>query len=410
MMSYRREGFRMLRLIPFFIFLFPLTVTAQDSTQDARPEASTHEAIFADIDAMMDSAVKTESVTGAVVCIGNAEGVIFEKAYGKKTPSASGGAMTVDTIFDIASLTKVVATAPAVMKLVEEGSVRLDAPLSAYLPETAMKMHNGITVRQLLTHYSGLTSTIHPPSGRKRKRRRVLYGNELLKAIYRAPIEAMPGKEFIYSDLGYILLGKIAEKRSGMRLDRYCAKTIFEPLGMNDTGYCPGKGLLERISFSEEQRRGCYLRGWVQDPIAERLSGITGHAGVFSTARDLSRFARMMLGGGELEGKRVLRKETVEMMISRQSPDGKADVRGLGWDIDSRYSALKGEYFPADSFGHTGYTGTSMWIDPHTKTYVILLTCRKNLEDNLAIRALRTGLSTITGSMFYPDKVKEKGL
>ena len=118
----------------------------------------------------------------------------------------------------------------------------------------------------------------------------------------------------------------------------------------------------------------------------------------------------MILNGGELDGQRVLKKETVELMISPQSPEGKADVRGFGWDIDSRYSAMKGFFFPADSFGHTGYTGTSLWIDPHTKSYVILLTCRRNLEDNLAVRALRTGLSNLAGSMFYPEKVIEKGL
>ena len=399
-------------MIPFTALLVMLTAADPAAQPLHVPDlpAPNREEVFAHIDGMVQNAVSTGEITGAVVCIGSADGIIFEKAFGRRSPDSGSAAMTVDSIFDIASLTKVVATAPAIMKLVEEGAVKLDAPLGTYLPEASMKIHNGITVRQLLTHYSGLTSTIHPPSQRKRKRQRILYGNELMKAIYRAPIEARPGTEFIYSDLGYILLGRIAEKRTGIRFDRYVSRSIFAPLKMNDTEYCPDRKLLERICFSEEQKKGCYLRGSVQDPIAGRLSGITGHAGVFSTAHDLSRFAAMILNGGELDGQRVLKKETVDMMISPQSPEGKADVRGLGWDIDSRYSALKGFFFPADSFGHTGYTGTSLWIDPHSKSYVILLTCRKNLEDNLAVRALRTGLSNLAGSMFYPEKVIEKGL
>jgi CubicO group peptidase (beta-lactamase class C family) len=365
--------------------------------------------IIADIDSMMQNAISTGALTGAVVYVGHENEIILEKAYGKKTPSGSGDPADIDTIFDLASLTKVVATAPAIMALVEEGKIKLDDPIGKYLPETATKSHREITVRQVLTHYSGLTATVYPRRIGK-GRYKVLCGKDLLNFIYLAPVETGPGKEFIYSDLGYMLLGKLIERRSGMRLDHYVQKKIYGPLQMKDTGYCPDKKNLKRISFSEEERKGYCQRGTVQDPIAGRLNGISGHAGLFSTVQDLSRFAKMMLNEGTLDGQKILSSESVAMMISPQSPQGKADVRGLGWDIDSRYSSLKGEFFPESSFGHTGYTGTSLWIDPKTKTYVILLTCRPNLGDNLAIRALRTGLSKLVGSMFYTDKIKEKGL
>ena len=292
--------------------------------------------IISDIDSMLQSAISSGAVTGAVVCVGHENEIILEKAYGKKTPSTSGDPAQTDTIFDLASLTKVVATAPAVMALVEEGKIKLDDPIGKYLPETATKSHREITVRQLLTHYSGLTATVHPRRIGRGKYK-VLYGKDLLNFIYRAPVETSPGKEFIYSDLGYMLLGKIVERRSGMRLDQYVQKKIYAPLQMKDTRYCPDKKSIQRISFSEEERKGYCQRGTVQDPIAGRLNGISGHAGLFSTVQDLSRFSKMILNEGTLDGQKIFSAESVAMMISPQSPQGKADVRGLGWDIDSRY-------------------------------------------------------------------------
>jgi len=393
-------------LFIFFMFGFLPEYTEPPVPQDIALPARSE--VIAGINLIMEQAVISNAVTGAIVIVGHGDDILIEKAYGRKSPSPESPAMTEDTLFDIASLTKVIATAPAVMMLTERGKLHLDDTLKKCLPAAGTKNRSSITVRQLLTHYSGLTGTIHP-SRRKKKRIKPPSGNALLSKIYAAPLEAKPGSAFVYSDLGYIMLGKIVERASGQSLDRFASENIFSPLAMNDTSYRPDKKKFCRTAFSEEERAGRYLCGYVQDPIARKLNGVTGHAGLFSTARDLSRFARMMLNGGELEGKRILKSETIAMMTAPQSPAGKDDVRGLGWDIESRYSSLKGAYFPQQSYGHTGYTGTSLWIDPQTKTYVILLTCRSNLEDNTAIKALRTELSNYAGSLYYPSPMKVKG-
>lgn len=391
--------------------LFSIFCTALNA-QEIFPSPSEKEIDFFNtsvhIDERMKKAVGDKSITGAVVCIGHDDTVIFEKAYGTKSPRPDSGPMTTDTIFDTASLTKILATAPAIMILAEQGKLNLNAPLSKIFPLAGKGPHKNITVAQLLTHYSGLTGTV---STVKKKGRRYIgiSAQEILNRIYSAPLEASPGKTFVYSDIGYIILGKIIEKVSGENLAKFASAKIFTPLAMNDTMYNPGKNLLDRIAPSEEQRKGNYLCGYVQDPLAARLNGVTGHAGVFSTARDLSRFARAILNGGTLDGKRILKPETVALMISQHTPAGKDDIRGFGWDIESRYSVFKGMYMPLESFGHTGYTGTSIWIDPSTKTFIILLTNRPDLMENTAIRDLRTDLSNIAGSFFHPAKMKMKG-
>jgi CubicO group peptidase (beta-lactamase class C family) len=360
------------------------------------------------INERMNRAIGENAVTGAVLLIGHDENVIFKKAYGTKTPRAGSEPMTIDTIFDTASLTKILVTAPAVMMLAEQRKLDIDAPLAKIFPAAGKGGHKNITIRQLMTHYSGLTGTVG--TYRKKGRKYIIFtAKEIMSRIYSAPLEASPGKSFVYSDIGFIILGKIIEKVSGEDLSRFAAARIFAPLGMKDTLYNPGNNLVGRIAASEEQRKGSYQRGHVQDPLAGKLSGVTGHAGVFSTAEDLGRFARAMLDGGILDGKRILKPETVAAMVSPQTPPGKEDIRGLGWDIESRYSVFKGEYMPLESFGHTGYTGTSMWIDPSTRTYIILLTSRPNLADNTAIRDLRTDISNITGAFFHPALMKMKG-
>jgi serine-type D-Ala-D-Ala carboxypeptidase len=394
--------------------LFSIFGTAL-SAQDIFPSPAEKEIDFFNtsvaLDERMKQAVNDKIITGAVLCIGHNDEIVFEKAFGKKSPRPGSEPMTIDTIFDMASLSKVIATATSIMILAEQGKLNLDAPLSKVFPSAGKGAHQNITVRQLLTHYSGLTAEVS--TVRKKGRRYIaLPPKDILSRIYAAHLEAPPGKAFIYSDIGFVLLGKIVEKISGDNLAKFAAAKIFSPLRMNDTQYNPRKDLFGRIASTEEQQNGGYLCGHVQDPMAGKLNGVAGHAGVFSTANDVSRYARAILNGGMLDGKRVLQPETVAMMISQQTPNtpkAKADIRGLGWDIESRYSLFKGMYMPPESFGHTGYTGTSLWIDPASKTFIVLLTNRPHLSDSTDIRGLRTDISNITGSFFHPALMKAKG-
>jgi len=388
--------------------LFIIPASAADPAPEDDISAADYDPVsiaLTDIDTLLSTAVGNRTVTGAVVLVGHGDDIILEKAFGTRSPNGSSP-MTVDTVFDIASLTKVVATAPAVMSLVENKSIRLDAPLSKYLPAAGKGSHRRITIRQLLTHYSGITSDLRPPR-RSRKRKKV-YSQPVLSRIYTAKLIAPVGQAFQYSDIGFAILGKVVENVSRQRFDKYVQKTIIDPLQMSSTCFRPGRNFEGRIAPSEKGRGDHYVCGTVQDPTAGRLNGIAGHAGLFSTARDLSRFARMILNGGTLDGIKILSPGMIAMMTSPQSPAGKEDVRGLGWDIDSRYSSLKGNFFSPESFGHTGYTGTSIWIDPSIGTYVILLTNRPNLtDDHTDILTLRRELSEIVGSI-YANPVVEK--
>src|SRR5262249_7643019 len=270
--------------------------------------------------------------------------------------------MTVETIFDIASLTKVVATTTAIMQLVERGKIRLNDPVVKYIPEFGQNGKDDITVRDLLTHFSGLAPDLdlsHPWSGHD-----VGYS----MAFGSQPV-APPEARFIYSDINFIMLGALVERVSGISLDSYCAQNIFSPLGMDHTRYRPPAEWVSQIAPTEYDERGQMLRGVVHDPTARRMGGVAGHAGVFSTADDLAKFAQAMLDGGPVLSLLVITKMTMP-----QQPPNAPVLRGLGWDIDSPFSSNRGELLPVGSFGHTGFTGTSTWIDPTTRTYIILLT------------------------------------
>ena len=206
-----------------------------------------------------------------------------------------------------------------------------------------------------------------------------------------------PGEEFIYSDLGFILLGKVIKKKTGQAFEHFIKMHFFSPLKMSNTGFLPCPKNYRLIAPTERLATGMFIRGKVHDPIAAFLGGVAGHAGIFSTARDLARFCQMLLNEGFLEGKRVLNVESVKKMISRQSPLGKKDIRGLGWDIQSSYSSLKGSHFSPDSYGHTGFTGTSLWIDPKIQTFVILLTNRVHPNGKGRVKNLRKRLANIVG-------------
>lgn len=350
---------------------------------------------MADLDAVIEAEVKNGTIPGAVLWIGRPGQVLYRRAYGDRSIEPSRSPMDFDTVFDVASLTKVVATTTAVMKLWEQGKIRLGDPVITYLP----KFQGGksdITVRDLLTHFSGLRPDVDLKP--------VWSGEDtgIALAMKDKPV-APPGRRFIYSDINFVLLAEIVRAVSGQRLDRYVAEHVFQPLGMRDSMFIPPATLRTRIAPTERVD-GRILHGEVHDPTARYMGGVAGHAGLFSTAGDLARFAEMILSGGAIDGVRVLAEGTVAKMTTPASPASQPDLRGLGWDIDSRFSSNRGELFPIGSFGHTGFTGTSLWIDPNSRTYVILLTnsVHPRRQSVLPLRAkvgtLAAHLAGVTGA------------
>jgi uncharacterized protein YbbC (DUF1343 family)/CubicO group peptidase (beta-lactamase class C family) len=325
-------------------------------------ETGKNDPAFKSIDAIVQKAVDDGNIPGAVVLIGHNGKVVYRKAFGSRSLEPTHEPMTVDTIFDLASLTKCVATATSVMKLIEDGRVRLNDPVSAYLPDFAQNGKADITVRELLTHYSGLPPDLDlkaPWQGRESAYHMAMQ----VKPQY------PPGSRFLYSDINFETLGFIVEKVTGTPLNDFASTNIYAPLGMKDTRFLPPSEWTARIAPTQYDENGKMLRGTVHDPTARRMGGVAGHAGLFSTADDLSKFAEDMLSGHK-----VLSATATEKMSTPQQPANAASLRGLGWDIDSPFASNRGELLPVGSFGHTGFTGTSLWIDPITNTYIILLT------------------------------------
>ena len=307
----------------------------------------------------------------------------YEKAIGERAVEPEREAMTSDTIFDAASLTKVIATTTCVMKLVEQGKVEVDAAVARYLPEFVGENKERVTVRHLLTHTSGNKPGIATGG-------LASYEDGIARACQN-PLGDAPGTLIRYSDINFILLGEIVHRVSGKTLDEYAAAEVFRPLGMKDTGFRPAVELRPRIAPTA---RGTE-RGVVHDPTAGKMGGVAGHAGLFTTAGDLARFARMLLADGELDGVRVLKSETVKLMTSVQTPDTIPGRRGLGWDIDTGYSGPRGKWFPLGSYGHTGWTGTSLWIDPFSQSFVIFLSNRNHPTEAGNVLPLRQLLGTL---------------
>ncbi|HVW10709.1 MAG TPA: exo-beta-N-acetylmuramidase NamZ domain-containing protein [Bryobacteraceae bacterium] len=338
----------------------------------------------AELDSTISQSVREDKIPGAVLLIGHDGAVVYRKAYGERALVPVREAMTVDTIFDIASLTKIVATTSALMKLYDEGRFSPDDLVTKYLPEF-QGGHSPITIRDLMTHYSGLRPDLELKpawSG---------YETGIHRALTDKPA-GPPEVKFVYSDINFELLGEIVHRLSGMPENDYVRKILFEPLGMKDTGYLPSPSLRPRIAPTEMQDDGAVLRGVVHDPTARYMGGVAGHAGVFSTADDLAKFCQMILD----DGAGLFHPETVKLFTSAASPKGQANIRGLGWDIDSVYSGNRGNLFPVGhSFGHTGFTGTSIWIDPQSKTYVILLANSVHPHVRPAITPLRRIVATL---------------
>lgn len=346
------------------------------------------------LDAAIEQAVQQGQIPGAVLLVGHGGTVLYRKAYGSRALVPAREAMTTGTIFDAASLTKVIATTPCIMKLFEQGKLRLDDPVTKYLPEF-QHGKSAITVRNLMTHFSGLRPDLdlEPAwSG---------YQTGIRKALIDAPMDP-PGARFVYSDINFILLGEIVHRLSGKMLSDYAWDNVFLPLGMKESTFNPPAGLRPRIAPTELWN-GKPLRGVVHDETARDMGGVAGHAGLFTTADDLARFADMMLGMGERGGVRLFSPLTVRKFTTPQSPPDQPILRGLGWDIDSPYSGNRGELFPVGSYGHTGFTGTAIWIDPSTNTYIILLTNSVHPHRGQSITSLRARVATIVAASLGID-------
>lgn len=348
------------------------------------------------IGGLVKEAIRARQLPGAVVVVGRQGEVVYRKAFGNRALVPSVEPMTEDTIFDAASLTKVVATTTSVMMLVEEARLRLNDRVATYIPEFARYGKDAITIRHLLNHMSGLRPDVDWSFDWVGSDRAI----EL--AIEEVPV-AKPNERFIYSDINFFLLGDIVRRISGMTLDVFARTRVFEPLGMRDTMFNPPAALRARIAPTEACTPYGYpcggagttmLRGTVHDPTARRMSGVAGHAGLFTTAADLTRFCRMLSRKGELDGVRILAPMTVARMTTVDTPATEPNRRGLGWDIDSSYSANRGELFPVGSFGHTGFTGGSIWIDPRSEMFVIFLSNRVHPDGKGDVTALRARVAT----------------
>ncbi len=349
------------------------------------------------LDSVINDAIVQQQIPGAVLIVGHDGRVAYRKAYGDRALEPRREAMTLDTIFDCASLTKVVATTTAIMQLWEQGKFRMNDPVAKYLPEFAQNGKQDITIRQLLVHYSGLAPDLDltkPWEGKETAER---------MAFEEAP-EWAPGSQFVYSDINFVVLGALVERLSGQSLDQYTAQHIFAPLGMKETRFLPPPSWEPRTAPTEEDENHRLLRGVVHDPTARRMGGVAGHAGIFSTADDLAIFAQTLLDGG----RGILTSPTVAKMTAPQQPVNGTVLRGFGWDIDSPWSSNRGELLPIGSYGHTGFTGTSLWIDPTTQTYIVLLTNAVHMKmgppkERGSAASLRTKVATAVAAALALD-------
>ncbi len=327
---------------------------------------------FSEIDALVEQAVRDGKTPGAVVVVGRHDRILHRRAYGDRAVLPTRRPMTVDTIFDLASLTKPLVTATLAAWLIERGDLQLTDRVSQHLPRFSGQGKETITVEQLLLHTSGL-----PPCNPLKEYRK---GRDKARArAIGSVLEAYPGRRFIYSDLGYIVLGSLIERITGESLDATARRVLWRPLRMKDTRYCRRLCDSPRIAPTElaSGRHSSPIRGEVQDPRAYYLGGVAGHAGLFSTADDLSRFAQMLLGKGQLEGTRILSSAAVGHFTEPHEVPG-GGVRSLGWDVLSTYSKARGESLSERAFGHGGYTGTSFWVDPELDLFVIVLSNRNH--------------------------------
>jgi CubicO group peptidase (beta-lactamase class C family) len=343
---------------------------------------------LAAIDDVVEQGLRYERMPGCVVLVGYRGRIAWLKSYGSRQLKPDVVPMTTDTVFDLASLTKPIATATSIMLLIEDGLIELDAPAAKYIPELATNGKEAITIRQLLTHQSGL---LPDNSIRDYEDGRV----EAFRRIHELDLRAEPGTRFMYSDVGFIVLGEIVERVSGKLLDAFSRERIFAPLGMMETGFNPDSNLKKRAAPTQE-RNGEWMRGEVHDPRAYKLDGVAGHAGLFSTAEDLARYAQMLVNDGSLGETQILKPETSQLMQTSQEVS--SGIRTLGWDRRTGYSSNRGDLFSAGAFGHGGFTGTALWIDPAQEMFVIFLSNRVHPDGKGSVNSLAGRIGTIAAA------------
>ncbi|HMJ25786.1 MAG TPA: serine hydrolase, partial [Pyrinomonadaceae bacterium] len=371
---------------------------------------------LAQMDQVIAASIAKKELPGAVVVVARHGRVAWRKAYGARAVEPQREAMTLDTIFDLASLTKIVATATSIMILVEQGKVRLADPVVQFIPEMKGGERDKITIEQLLTHTAGFAPDFD-------LRERWTGYDEALRRLYREPLRNQPGARFVYSDINYIALGEVVHRVSGQTLDQFARANIFVPLGMRNTGFNPDVALKSRIAPTEKRRGQMnylgdsgdsagaqgeqWLRGQVHDPTSFRMSGVAGHAGLFSTANDLAIFCQMILHGGTYNGARILSPMGVASMTRPRAIADNGSARALGWDVATSFSTNKGDLFPLGSFGHTGFTGTSMWIDPASDSFVIFLSNRVHPDGKGDVGPLRGRVASIVASSITDTTVSK---
>ncbi len=357
------------------------------------------------LDEEIETAIEEGTIPGAVIWL-ESRGWVYTKAYGTRMVSPATEEMTPETIFDVASLTKVLSTTPAILHLVERGEVELSAPVSQYIPEflaggvrpnpkdekVTEEDRKKITVHHLLTHQSGLPPSIYLSEGD-------FWGYE--EGVWRAATIGLierPGTRFRYSDINFILLGEIVARVSGQQLDSYVEDQLYGPLGMSETAYLPARFRRPRIAPTTEIKEYGLIRGEVHDPTARRMQGVAGHAGLFSNAPDIAKFLRSFSGFPlPQKSESILLPATVSIATEDQLPVSLGIQRGLGWDRSSPYAYQRGERFPRDGYGHTGWTGTSIWVDPTSESFLILLANRNHPAEGKSIKKLRIAVGTCAG-------------
>lgn len=356
-------------------WLASMTAFAAPLPQVAPKDIGFDAAKLAEIDPTIASAIDEKKMPGCVVCIGRRGTIALLKAYGHRSLEPAKEEMTTDTVFDLASLTKPIATATSTMMLIEQGKVKLGDPVATYLPEFAANGKESVTVEQLFVHTSGLipdNAIADYADGPERA----------IERVFALKLTTPPSERFAYSDMNFVVLAELVKKVSGKNVHEFSQEHIFQPLGMKETMYLPGEELRKRAAPTEK-RGDAWMRGEVHDPRAYKLGGIAGHAGLFSTAQDLAIYANAMLGRGEYAGVRIMQEETWSDMTAPRRVPGRNNegesydgLRGLGWDMRTGFSSNRGQGMSDAAFGHGGFTGTGIWIDPEKDLFVIFLSNR----------------------------------
>ena len=372
----------------------PLNTKARPLPMTSPEKVGMSLSVLTTVDDVINVSIANKDTPGAVLLVAHKGQIIYKKAYGNRMVEPHIEKMTVDTIFDMASLTKPTATASGIMILAEEGKLNVNDTVCKYIPDFGQRGKENVTLVNLLTHTSGFI-----PDGDYVNKN--LGYDGIIKDVISMSTTYTPGTKFVYSDVGYITLGEIIKRVSGKPENEFVAERVFKSLGMNDTGFLPPKEKLDRCAPTE-LRNGKLLQGQVHDPTAWEMGGVAGHAGLFSTADDMAIFCQMILNGGEYNGVRIFKSETVRLMTTNQSPVIN-QPRGLGWDIGSRFAGQRGNVFPKEGFGHTGWTGTSVWVDPASQTFVILL-CNRNHPDGKGnVGRLRSQVSNIVATSIVKE-------